>query len=90
MTKPEPIASNSAVARKKILVVDDHPLMREGLRGTINREPDMMVCGEAANAHQAVEVFQRLAPDMVLLDITLPGKAGWNWSKISRRSTPAW
>jgi DNA-binding NarL/FixJ family response regulator len=63
-------------ARKKILIVDDHPLMREGLRGTINREPDLMVCGEAGNAQQAVEAFQRLAPDLALVDITLPGKSG--------------
>jgi DNA-binding NarL/FixJ family response regulator len=63
-------------ARKKILIVDDHPLICEGLRGTINREPDLMVCGEAANAHQAVEAFQRLALDIVLLDITLPGRSG--------------
>jgi DNA-binding NarL/FixJ family response regulator len=76
MTKPEPIASNAAAARKKILIVDDHPLMREGLRGTINREPDLVVCGEAENASQAMELFQRLTPDLVLLDITLPGKSG--------------
>ncbi len=63
-------------ARKRILLVDDHPLMREGLRGTINREPDLMVCGEAENAHQALEAFQRLAPDLALVDITLPGKSG--------------
>jgi DNA-binding NarL/FixJ family response regulator len=76
MAKEEPIASKTAAARKRILIVDDHPLMREGLRGTINRESDLMVCGEAENARQAVEAFQSLAPDMVLLDITLPGRSG--------------
>ena len=75
MTKPKPVASRAAAARKRILIVDDHPLMREGLRGTINREPDLMVCGEAENAPQAVELFQKLAPDLVLLDISLPGKS---------------
>jgi DNA-binding NarL/FixJ family response regulator len=76
MTKPKPVASRAAAARKRILIVDDHPLMREGLRGTINREPDLMVCGEAENAPQAVELFQKLVPDLVLLDISLPGKSG--------------
>ncbi len=63
-------------ARKKILIVDDHPMMREGLRGVINREPDMMVCGEAENARQAEEALQKLKPDLALVDITLPGKSG--------------
>lgn len=51
-------------------------MMREGLRGTINREPDLIVCGEAENAPQALEAFHRLAPDLALVDITLPGKSG--------------
>jgi len=76
MTKPEQIAPKTEAARKRILIVDDHPLMREGLRGTINREPDMTVCGEAENADQAVDAFQRLVPDLALLDITLPGRSG--------------
>ena len=63
-------------ARKKILIVDDHPMMREGLRGTINREPDLVVCGEAANANQALDAMPKLAPDLVLVDITMPGKSG--------------
>ncbi len=65
-----------AEARKKILIVDDHPLMREGLRGAINREPDMMVCGEAANAPQAMSAVPKLAPNLALVDVTLPGKSG--------------
>jgi len=63
-------------ARRKILIVDDHPFMREGLRGAINREPDLRVCGEAENAHQALLAVQKTAPDLVLVDITLPGKSG--------------
>ena len=63
-------------ARKKILIVDDHPMMREGLRGVIGREPNLVVCGEAENARQAIEGVTKLAPDLVLMDITLPGKNG--------------
>ena len=58
---------------KKILIVDDHSMLREGLRGIINLEPDMMVCGEATNASQALDAVQKLNPDLVLVDVTLPG-----------------
>jgi DNA-binding NarL/FixJ family response regulator len=56
--------------------VDDHPMMREGLRGVINRQPDMLVCGEAENASQALNAVRKLAPDLALVDITLPGRSG--------------
>ena len=63
-------------APKKILIVDDHPMMREGLRGVIRREPDLIVCGEVENAQQAMAAIPKLAPDLALVDITLPGKSG--------------
>ena len=50
--------------------------MREGLRNTINREPDLVVCGEAEAAPAAMEAVKRLTPDLVLVDVTLPGKSG--------------
>ena len=65
-----------AAPKKTILIVDDHPMMREGLRSVINREPDMTVCGEAENAQQAIHAVQQLSPDLTLVDITLPGKNG--------------
>lgn len=63
-------------ARKSLVIVDDHPTTREGLRAVINREPDLAVCGEAENARQAMEAIEKLAPDLVLLDISMPGKSG--------------
>jgi DNA-binding NarL/FixJ family response regulator len=75
MAKSTTTVSKVAV-RKKILIVDDHPMMREGLRGVIAREPDMVVCGEAENAQQAAEAIVKHAPDLILADITLPGKSG--------------
>lgn len=68
--------SSLTPARKNIVIVDDHPTTREGLRAVINREPDLMVCGEAGNARQAMEIVQKLAPDLVLMDITMPDKSG--------------
>src|SRR5262245_55039451 len=63
-------------ARKQILIVDDHPILREGLVQSINRQPDLVVCGEAENAPQALRTLKQTKPDLVLLDIGLPGKSG--------------
>ena len=63
-------------SRHRILIVDDHPMMREGLRTLISRERDLIVCGEAETAGQALDVVAKLKPDLVLVDITLPGPNG--------------
>ncbi|MBI4660758.1 MAG: response regulator transcription factor [Verrucomicrobia bacterium] len=62
--------------RRKIFVVDDHAVLREGLVAQINREADLVVCGEASDARQALARVQELAPDLVVADITLPGRNG--------------
>ena len=66
---------------KKILIVDDHPMTRHGLAVMIAREPDLAVCGEAADAQQALAAIDPLQPDLVLADITLPGKSGLEFIK---------
>lgn len=63
-------------ARKRILIVDDHPIFREGLTQSIGRQQDLAVCGEAEDAAGAMEAVERLKPDLVIVDITLPGKSG--------------
>jgi len=68
--------TESAPARKRILVVDDHPMMRQGLAQLIGAEADLSVCGEAENAEQALGTVEALKPDLVLADISLPGKNG--------------
>ncbi len=75
-------------ARKKILVVDDHPIMREGLAQLINHEPDLTVCGDAETAEQALTAVQSLQPDLVLADITLPGKNGLEFIKDLQAMRP--
>ena len=62
--------------RRKVLIVDDHAVLREGLVAQINREPDLVVCGEAETARLAVAAVEKLDPDLVLADITLPGRNG--------------
>jgi DNA-binding NarL/FixJ family response regulator len=62
--------------RKRILIVDDHPLLREGLVQQLNREPDLAVCAQASNASHALAAVEEHKPDLVLVDINLPGRSG--------------
>jgi DNA-binding NarL/FixJ family response regulator len=77
------------IARKRILVVDDHAVVREGLVAQINREPDLLVCGEAGNARDALSLAEALRPDLVLADITLPGRNGLEFIRDLRAVQPA-
>lgn len=63
-------------SRRKIFIVEDHPVFREGLVQIIAAEKDLSVCGEAGDADHALQTIARLKPDLVLVDITLPGKSG--------------
>src|SRR5215472_5601368 len=63
-------------SRRKVLIVDDHPMMRQGLAQLINNEPDLTACGEAEGAQQALELVKTTSPDLVLVDISLPDKHG--------------
>jgi DNA-binding NarL/FixJ family response regulator len=68
--------ANSTTKRTRLLIVDDHPITRAGLVHLINRQPDMVVCGEAKNAAEALDAVDAGKPDLVLADISLPGKSG--------------
>lgn len=60
----------------RVLLVDDHPLFRQGVAYTLSREPDITVAGEAASGKQALSLARSLVPDVVLLDITMPAGDG--------------
>jgi DNA-binding NarL/FixJ family response regulator len=60
----------------RVLLVDDHPIVRQGLALLIDREADLSVCGEAEGAHSAFHAIETLRPDIVLLDISLSGPDG--------------
>lgn len=67
---------SSAQKKKQILIVDDHPMMRQGLGQLISAESDLAICGEASNAENALDLINTVKPDLVLVDISLPGKNG--------------
>ncbi len=56
----------------KILLVDDHQMMRDGLRATLAREPDIEVVGEAGDGHAAIAAAREVCPDVVVMDISMP------------------
>src|SRR5688572_32051334 len=70
--------------RRRILLVDDHPFMRAGLAQLIDRQPDMVVCGEAGNPSEALQALPKTKPDLVLSDLTMPGRSGLEFIKDLR------
>lgn len=60
----------------RVLIVDDHPLIRAGLAALLGTQPDMQLVGEATSAEQGLELFRALSPDVVLMDLRLPGMDG--------------
>ena len=75
-------------AKKTVLVVDDHPLMRQGLALLINQQQDMQVCGEAEEAQAAMRAIAHLRPDIMILDISLTGPDGLELLKNIRTTNP--
>jgi DNA-binding NarL/FixJ family response regulator len=62
--------------RIRVLCVDDHPLLREGIGAAITKQPDMSLVGEASTGREAVEMFRQHEPDVMLLDLRLPDTSG--------------
>ena len=72
----------------RILVADDHAIVREGLKRIIRDSPDMEVVAEAANSAETIAEAQRTSPDVVLLDISMPGRGGLDTLKELKRLLP--
>ena len=75
-------------AKKAVLIVDDHPLLRQGLALLINQQQDMQVCGEAEEAQAAMQAIALRRPDIMILDISLNGPDGLELLKSIRASDP--
>jgi len=72
----------------RVLIVDDHDIVREGQRALINTEPGMEVIGEAKNGIEAIELADRLQPDVILLDLRMPEKDGIEASEEIKKGNP--
>jgi DNA-binding NarL/FixJ family response regulator len=73
------------MSKKRVVIVDDHPLVRERLAQLFNHELDMAVCGEANNVKQAMETVRRKSPDLVTMEITLKDSSGLDLIKNIRQ-----
>ena len=72
----------------RVLIVDDHSVVREGLRMFLERDPELEVVGEAADGAEAVRLAQQLQPDIVLMDLLMPGMDGIAATAALRRVVP--
>jgi two-component system response regulator NreC len=81
----EPIPRESPV---RILVVDDHAMVRVSVRTLLACNPQWDICGEAENGDESIQKVRELAPDLVILDITMPGMSGIEAAREIRRIAP--
>lgn len=72
----------------RVLIVDDHPMLRDGIRGVIDRQADMTVIGEAGSGEDGVRLAGELAPDVIIMDIQMPGMDGIAAIGAIRRAHP--
>lgn len=72
----------------RVVIADDHELVRAGLRGTLEAERDLVVVGEAADGAEAVELCHREQPDVVLMDVRMPGTDGLEATRAIKRELP--
>ncbi|MFQ5340878.1 MAG: response regulator [Anaerolineae bacterium] len=72
----------------RILIADDHGVLRAGLRALLNAEPDVEVVGEAADGHEVLRLARALNPDVVLLDISMPGPGGIEVTRQVKQALP--
>jgi len=72
----------------RILIADDHRILREGLRALLDQEPDFEIVAEAENGHEAVDAAERLRPDVIIMDIAMPDMSGIDATELIRKVVP--
>jgi two-component system response regulator NreC len=73
----------------RVLIADDHAVVREGIRQIIRREPDLELVGEAADGLETIELTRRMKPDVVVLDVAMPGVSGMEAIHLVKETHPA-
>jgi DNA-binding NarL/FixJ family response regulator len=79
---------DECVRRARLLIVDDHDLIRESTQLMLEGEPDLEVVGEAANGHHALELCRQLRPDLVLMDVRMPEMDGLTATREIKKEMP--
>ena len=77
------------MSKTKILLVDDHPLVREGLANLVHQQPDLEVCGEAASQPQALQLMAAVLPDVAIVDLSLENGSGLELMKSIKAMHPS-
>jgi DNA-binding NarL/FixJ family response regulator len=83
-----PKVSNGVARKRRVFLVDDHPLVREGLANLINQQGDLVVCGEAEDSAGAIAGFESSKPDIALIDISLKNESGLELIKTLQSQYP--
>jgi DNA-binding NarL/FixJ family response regulator len=83
-----PVSKNLRVKARRVLLLDDHPLVREWLAGMVALEPDLEVCGQADEADAALAAVDKMRPDIVVVDLSLPRGSGLEFIKQMRAQHP--
>jgi DNA-binding NarL/FixJ family response regulator len=84
----KPKSQNGVARNHQVFIVDDHPLVREGLANLINQQADLKVCGEAEDSATAMSGIQAIPPDVVLVDISLKNESGLELVKTLKTQYP--
>src|SRR5215471_9030310 len=83
-----PTASGTVARKSRVFVVEDHPLVREGLTNLINGQHDVMVCGEAKDSAEAIDKIAMEGPEVAIIDISLANESGLELIKQLARQFP--
>ena len=83
------MSTGTAQGKRRVLLVDDHPIVRHGLGLLIDQEEDLMVCGETSSAVETLDNFEMMEPDIAVVDISLQGISGLELTKALKEIQPS-
>ena len=83
-----PPAPAKAAGVRRVLLVDDHAMVRQGLRAILDHYPDLFIIGEAADGREAVSISRKRAPDVIVMDINMPRMDGIEATKLIKKERP--